>query len=109
MIELFKEFLKQHNTPATEIILAKSTLSFEKILEVIKRSTSSEFLKSRIDGKSSITLEITKKKLHICKRQRLDYNEFFLSFINCKEIIRKERIWNIFKNYDVRIVKLLFR
>ena len=101
--KLKKKVLKKSKDQHTEIILAKSTLTYEKVLETIKQFAGSEFLRTRIEGSFSLKLEILKKKLHICKRQRLDFNDFFASFVNCKETIRKERIWNIFKNYDVNL------
>ena len=47
---LKKKALKKSKDQKTEIILAKSTLTYEKVLETIKQCASSEFLRMRIDG-----------------------------------------------------------
>jgi hypothetical protein len=73
-------------------------------LEGIKHVACSETLRTKIEGNIYfLKIEIMKKKSLIFQRQMIDFNEFFSSFVKCKEVIRKEKIYNIYTNFDTVI------
>jgi len=41
-----------------------------------------------------------RKHAGVIKRQIINFTEFLDSLIRCKELLKKEKVWNIFKNYD---------
>jgi len=70
------------------------------LLESIIKVTCSDFLKNKIT-------DILKKKMMFCQRNLIDFKEFFSSFMKCKEAIRKENIYNIYKNFDINNIGYL--
>ncbi len=48
-----------------------------------------------------------RKHAGVIKRQIINFTEFLDSLIRCKELLKKEKVWNIFKNYDEKGVGYL--
>ena len=83
--------------------LSKFMINYETFINALICNSSAEVLKNKLS-------EILKKKENLCKRQKLDYQESLNSLIKLKEIVKREKIWNMFKNYDIVMkINLYFR
>ena len=77
-------------------------INYETFMTALINNSSSELLKNQIT-------EILNKQRNIFKRQKLDYLKSLNSLIILKQIVRREKIWNMFKNYDtVKFKKINF-
>lgn len=47
-----------------------------------------------------IFLDVLVTKKEICKTQKVNFDEFLDSVIRCRVVIKKEKMWNTFKNLD---------
>jgi hypothetical protein len=54
-----------------------------------------------------LILELIRKNATVIQKQIINYIEFLDSLIRSKEILKKEKVWNIFKNYDTRGIGFL--